>query len=132
MQTTRPEWWRSRWWMPAFSLFLGTVVLIAFWVGGSLTDGLKAFAVMAAIALLFLVGHRSDTVRGLAGPGRDERWAFIDAKATAFTGTVLITAIIGLWLYEIARGHDGGPYGQLAAIAGTAYIGAIAWLRRRS
>jgi hypothetical protein len=55
----------------------------------------------------------------------------IDTAATAFAGLVLITATLGLWLYEIARGRDGSPYGQLAAIAGLAYIAAVAWGRFR-
>jgi hypothetical protein len=39
--------WRSRWWMPSFSLFLGLVVLAAFAVGGHTGDGLVSLAVMA-------------------------------------------------------------------------------------
>jgi hypothetical protein len=37
METSRPtrrQVWRSRWWMPGFSLFLGLLVLAAFWIGG--------------------------------------------------------------------------------------------------
>lgn len=131
MQTSRREWWRSRWWLPSLSLFLGGLVLAAFWIGGSLADGLKGLAVMAAVGLLFLLGSRSETLRGLGGPGRDERWAFIDAKASAFAGLVLITLILGLWLFEIADGRDGSPYGQLGAIAGVSYVVAVAWLRWR-
>jgi hypothetical protein len=56
MQTSRREWWRSRWWMPSLSLFLGGLVLAAFWIGGSLVDGPKGLAVMAAVGLLFLLG----------------------------------------------------------------------------
>ena len=36
-----------------------------------------------------------------------------------------------MWLYEIANGRDGSPYGQLGAIAGLAYIGGVAWGRFR-
>ena len=117
--------------MPAFSLFLGVVVLAAFWIGGSLRDGVYGFAVMAAVALLFLLGGRSETLRGLGGPGRDERWARIDIYATAFAGLVLMVAVIGAWLVEIARGEGGSPYGQLAAVTGVTYIVAVAWLRFR-
>lgn len=118
--------------MPAFSLFLGALILVAFWVGGSLADGLKGFAVMAGVAVIVVIGSRSDTLRGLSGPGRDERWAFIDTKATAFTGLVLIATLLGLWLYEIADGRDGDPYGRLAALSGVTYLAAIAWLRWRT
>lgn len=127
----RRPWWRSRWWMPAFSVFLGVLVLGAFWIGGSLRDGVYGFCVMAGVALLFLVGGRSETLRGLGGPGRDERWARIDVYATAFSGLVLVVAVVAAWLVEVARGDDGRPYGQLAAVGGLAYVLAVAWLRFR-
>jgi hypothetical protein len=40
--------------------------------------------------------------------------------------------VIGAFMFEIADGDDGSPYGQLGAIAGVAYIAAVAFLRRRS
>ena len=88
---------------------------------------------LAGMGLLFLLGGtRSETLAGLGGPGRDERWAFIDLRATAFSGLVVLLIIIGAWLYEIADGRDGSPYGQLAAIGGLAYIVGVAIGRRRS
>ena len=132
MPTARREIWRSRWFMPAFSVFLGLLMLAAFWIGGRPGDGLGALAVMAAVGALFLFGGRSETLRGLGGPGRDERWAMIDLRATAFAGIVTILVIIGAWLVEIARGGDGNPYGALGAVAGLAYIVGVALLRWRS
>jgi ABC-type arginine transport system permease subunit len=87
---------------------------------------------MVAFGLGFLVFGRSETVRGLSGPGRDERWAMIDIHATALAGMVLICVVIGAFLVEVARGEDGSPYGQLGAIAGIAYIIAVAVMRARS
>ena len=46
-------------------------------------------------------------MRGLRGDGRDERFRQIDLAATAITGVVLITVVIGAFLVEVARGHDG-------------------------
>jgi hypothetical protein len=132
MPTARREFWRSRWWMPGFSLFLALLVLAAFWIGGHPGDGLGALGVMAAVGALFLFGGRSETLRGLGGPGRDERWAMIDLRATAFAGLVTILVIIGAWLIEIARGEDGNPYGLLGAVAGLSYIAGVALLRWRS
>ena len=126
------HFWRSKWWMPGFSLFLGALILGAFWIGGDPWEGLWGFLVMAALGALFLFGSRSETLRGLGGPGRDERWAMIDLSATAFAGFVLIGAIIGMWLYEIANGRDGNPYALLGAVAGVAYIAAVVWGRFRS
>ena len=44
---------------------------------------------------------------------------------------MLITVVIGAWLYEIASGGDGSPYGTLGAVAGVAYVIAVAVLRHR-
>jgi len=116
----------SRWWLPAVSLVLGAIMFAAFAIGGDTSGGVQSFAVMAALALVFAFGaSRSETLAGLGGPGRDERWAMIDLRASALAGFVLITVVIGMWLYEIANGDDGSPYAQLGAIAGVAYIVAL-------
>jgi hypothetical protein len=128
---TTPSYMRSRYFMPLFSLFLGAIVFTAVAIGGDLTGALLTLPIFVGLAALFFFARRSETIQGLGGPGRDERWAMIDLTATAATGIVLITVIIGAWLYEIARGHDGSPYGQLGAVAGVAYIVAIAILRVR-
>ena len=123
----------SRWWMPAFSLTLGAIMFAAFAIGGSVGDGLYAFGVMAVLAAVFAVGStRSETLGGLGGPGRDERWAMIDLRASAAAGLVLILVVIGAFLVEVARGNDPSPYSQLGAVAGVAYVIAVAVLRWRS
>jgi hypothetical protein len=81
-------------------------------------------------ALLFR-SPRSETLGGLGGTSRDERWAAIDLRASAFGGFVVLIATIGAWLYELAEGRDGSPYGELLAVGGIAYIVAVAFLRRR-
>ena len=128
---TSKSLYRQRWWMPVFSLFLGTLMLVAFWIGDSISEGLVSFGIMAALAV-FLVFGRSETVRGLSGPGRDERWAKIDVHATALTGSVLIAVIIGAFLVEVAQGEDGQPWSQLGAVGGIAYTISVAVLRARS
>jgi hypothetical protein len=128
---TTPSYMRSRYFMPLFCLALGAIVLAAFAIGGDLVSGLESLALFAVIAAVAYFARGSETIQGLSGPGRDERWALIDLAATAFAGLVLILAVIGAWLYEIARGHDGNPYGILGAIAGIAYILAIVVLRAR-
>ena len=118
--------------MPLLSLALGGVVFAAMAVGGNPGDGLKSLSVFVVVAAVFALGGRSDTLRGLGGPGRDERWSMIDLGATAFAGVTLVLALTGAWLWELADGGDGGPYGQLLAIGGLSYIAAIAFGRRRS
>ena len=86
----------------------------------------------SAFGALILLGGRSETVRGLRGDGRDERFRQIDLAATALAGIVLITVIIGAFLVEVARGQDGSPYAALGAVAGVAYLVAVVALRLRA
>ena len=124
--------YRSRWFMPAFSTFLGLLILGAFVAADDLGTGVAGLGMMVAVGLIFLIGgHRSETLAGLGGPGRDERWEMIDMRATAFAGSVLIAALIACWLWNIAHDGDGSPYGQLMAITGVAYIAGVALLRWR-
>jgi hypothetical protein len=86
---------------------------------------------MTGFGVFLLLAGRSETIRGLRGDGRDERFAQIDLRATAVAGLVLITVLVVAWLVEIARGHAGSPYFWLAAIGGLAYALAIALFRWR-
>ena len=90
--------------MPLFSLALGGIMFAAYAIGGDAGEGVFAFGVMAAV----------------------------DLKASAFAGLLLIAIVIGGFMYEIADGDDGSPFAQLGAIAGVAYIAAVAFLRWRS
>ena len=122
---------RSKWFLPAFSLGLGVVVLAASWLGGHPVEGAYSLAIMAGFALFILLAGRSETIRGLRGDGRDERFAQIDLRATAVAGLVLIITLIVSWLVEVARGHSGSPYYWLCAIGGLAYALAVAFFRWR-
>jgi len=122
---------RSKWFLPAFSLVLGLVMLAVSWLGGSLGQGLISLAVLAGFGLIVLLAGRSETVRGLRGDGRDERFAQIDLRATALSGLAVIVTLIVAWLVATARGQSGSPYGWLLAIAGLTYLLAVAWFRWR-
>ena len=82
--------------------------------------------------MLVLLGGRSETIRGLRGDGRDERFRRMEIHATAIAGPAMIGAIIVAFLVELARGHSGAPYGWLGAIAGVAYLAAMVGFRTRS
>ena len=126
--------WRctgSRWLMPAGCLFFGCVILLVGWLGKQLAVGLIGLVVMACFGLFIALAGRSETIRGLRGDGRDERFAQIDLRATAATGMVLIIAVIVAFLVEIARGHDGSPYTWLGALAGVVYVLSVAFFRWR-
>jgi hypothetical protein len=122
---------RSRWFLPLFAVALGLVVFIAQWIGGDPGSGLVSFAIIAGFGVLVLLGGRSETIRGLRGDGRDERFSKIDIHATAIAGLAVIGAIIIASIVELARGHSPGPYGWLAAIGAIAYLAAIIVLRIR-
>lgn len=122
---------RSKWFLPLFAVALGLVMLAAEWIGGSPGGGLASLGVMSAFGALVLLGGRSETVRGLRGDGRDERFRQIDRSATAFAGAAVIVAIIVGFLVEVARGHDGSPFTWLGAVAGLAYLAGVVALRLR-
>ena len=122
---------RSRWFMLAFCLCLGGAVLLAGWLGGQLVTGLIGLGVMACFGLFIALASGSETIKGLRGDGRDERFALIDLRATAVTGQALIVAVITGWLVEIARGHSGSPFDWLGVVAGISYALAVAFFRWR-
>ena len=122
---------RSKWFLPSFSLVLGLVILTVTWLGGHPGVGVGSLVGLTAFGLFFLLAGRSETVRGLRGDGRDERFAQIDLQATAVAGSVLLVALIVAWLVAIARGQSGNPYGWLLAVGGLAYLLAVAWFRWR-
>ena len=122
---------RSKWFLPSFSLVLGLVILAVTWLGGHPGVGVGSLVGLTAFGLFFLLAGRSETVRGLRGDGRDERFAQIDLQATAVAGSVLLVALIVAWLVAIARGQSGRPYDWLLAIGGLAYLLAVAWFRWR-
>ncbi len=126
-----PRVTRSKWFLPSFSLALGLVMLAVSWLGGSPGQGVISLAVLAAFGLIILLAGRSETVRGLRGDGRDERFAQIDLQATALSGLAVIVALIVAWLVATARGQSGSPYGWLMAIAGLTYVLAVGWFRWR-
>jgi hypothetical protein len=122
---------RSKWFLPSFSLVLGLIILAVSWLGGNPAEGVISLVGLAAFGLFFLLAGRSETIRGLRGDGRDERFAQIDLQASAVAGLALLVALIVAWLVAIARGQSGSPYGWLLAIGGLAYLLAVAWFRWR-
>jgi hypothetical protein len=122
---------RSKWFLPLFSVALGLLLFAAQWLGGNPGSGLVSLAIMSGFGALILFGGRSETIRGLRGDGRDERFRQIDIHATAIAGLAVITAIIVAFVVELARGHDGSPYGWLGAIAGLSYLVAVVVFRIR-
>jgi hypothetical protein len=122
----------SRWFLPAFAVAMGIALGGAQWRGGDLPTGLSSLALFVAIAVVFVFGGRSETIRMIRGDGRDERWARIDLAATALAGFAVIVAVIAGAAWEWAHGRDGTPFVQLGALGGVVYIAAIVVLRKRA
>jgi undecaprenyl pyrophosphate phosphatase UppP len=122
---------RSRFFTPAVAVAFGFAMLVAQWIGGDARNGLLSLAIMTGFGLLIVLGGGSETVRGLRGDGRDERFSAMDIRATAFAGSFLIAVILIAFLVDIARGNDGAPYNWLGAITAIAYLAAILTLRVR-
>jgi hypothetical protein len=121
------------WTLPAVSVVLGLILWAAAWIGGNPVLGLVMLGFMVAFGAIFVVGRRSESIRMMAaGRPADERWRSIDLHATAFGGTVLASAVIVGFIWEIAHGRSGEPYAPLGAIAGVSYVVALVWLRWRS
>jgi len=132
MQTVRRAWWTQKWFLPLFAVALGFIMWGASWAGGHPVQGAVSFGIMAAFGAVFVFGGRSETIRGMRGDGRDERWAMIDLRATALAGLAVIVAVIVGFLIEIAHGRSGWPYTMLGAIAGLVYLLAFLAGRWRS
>ena len=69
---------KSKWFLPVFACALGLVMLAAESIGGHPAAGLGSLAIMVAFGALVLLGGRSETIRGLRGDGRDERFRQMD------------------------------------------------------
>jgi hypothetical protein len=123
----------SKWFLPGLAGGLAVVVFVALWIGGNAEGGLYSAAVLLLFGLFILIaGSRSETIRGLRGDGKDERFRMFDVHATAFSGTVVLCTLVVLWVVEVAQGKDGNPYGALSALAGLSYLAGIAFMRWRS
>ena len=128
MPTTNNKGWA----VPLVCVLLGLAFLAVFWISGNPGAGLGSLAVMVGYGLLLLLGGRSEIVRTLRGQAPDERYGMFDLRATAITGTVTLSVLVGGALYQLARGQDPGPYVLIIAISAVTYLASLLWLRWRS
>jgi hypothetical protein len=122
---------RSKWFLPLAMVAFGVLVSGAEWIGGHPGSGLESFGISVALAALILLGGRSETIRGLRGDGRDERFRKMDIHATAVVGMAMMLATIVASIVELARGREPGPYGWLAAVGAASYLAAVVIFRVR-
>ncbi len=117
--------------IPVVAIGAGLAYLVAAAAAGNAELGLAMLAIMVAAGVGFLVAARwSETARGLMDR-KDERINAIDKDATVFAASVLLLAILGMAVWELAHGRDGQPYAALGGLAGLSYVVSLAWLRFR-
>lgn len=121
-----------RWAVPSFCLAAGGVYFVAAWVGGDPGLGLVMATIMAAYAVVLVAGGRIEVIRILRGQPSDEMWRHLNTRAVSFTANVLALFMVGMVVYEIARGQDGQPYAVLCLIGAVSYVFALIWFRLRS
>ena len=103
METTM----NGRWATPAIGLVLGGLLFAASAIGGQPVLGAAMFAVMAIwVAILVVLGGRSETIGVLAGRPADERLSMYSIHATAVAGIAAILVAMAGFLWAIAAGRE--------------------------
>ncbi len=121
----------NRWAIPGVAILAGLGYLVAGLAGDDTGFAVFGFALMVITAGLFWVSARySETMAGLRDR-TDERINEHDKTASLFAGTVVLLAVIAMFMVEIAQGRDGSPYSALGALGGVSYVAALLWLRFR-
>lgn len=124
--------WQRWWLLPLIYVVSGAIILIAEGMNGDLTSGIVWFGVMAGVAEVYGLGGRFELIRQARGDFSDERDAYLNRRAMAATGTVLVIALTGCIVYQLARGENPHPYSTLMGLGGVTYIGALFVNRYRS
>lgn len=114
-----------------FGLVIGLIMLLAATYAGEPVLGFLMLAIMAVYVAVLSLGGRVDVVQVLRGEPADERYTAMDNRAIAFAANVVALTTVGMFLYEIATGGNGGPYSLIGFVFGVSYIGALIWLRLR-
>ncbi len=121
----------TAWAVPGCAVLIGLGYLAAGLWGGRPGFGLFGLVLMCVVAAGFvLTGRRNETVAFLRDR-RDERVNHLDASATQVAGSVVLVAVIVMFMVQIARGESGSPYYQLGALGGAAYVVSLVYLMRR-
>lgn len=117
--------------LPATAALIGIAYLVAGLTAGNVRFGVIGLLITVACSVvLVLLGRHSETVDGLLSR-RDERINALDREANLFAGSVVMLAVLVMFVVEVARGRDGSPYFQLAALWGISYLVALVVLRLR-
>lgn len=119
------------WSTPMVGVAGGIAYFVAASIGGDPWFGLASLIFMLMFTVGFvLLSQHSETVRGLMDR-RDERISQMDLVATAAAGSVVLGAVIVLFIVDLAHGRYDSPYAGLGALGGVAYLLAVVVQRLR-
>jgi hypothetical protein len=123
---------KTKWFLPAIVVGATGIFFVAMWAGGLGTGKSVSFALgMLSVATVFVLGGRSETIRGMRGDGTDERFRQIALEATAVSCCVLVVAILVGYIVELTRGHEYGTFLWLLLIFAVSYVVSFVVLRLR-
>ncbi|HEY3771621.1 MAG TPA: hypothetical protein VGL69_01395 [Solirubrobacteraceae bacterium] len=123
---------RNRWIGSGAFVVAGIGVAAAQLAGGrSVPDVIPTLIIFGAVAFVLAVGGRSESIRAFRGDLTDERLRGVELRAVAFSGRVVLLALVVAYIVEIVRGHPLSAYTWLLALGGVTYLAAWIYGMRR-
>ncbi|MDF0529865.1 hypothetical protein P0W64_09760 [Tsukamurella sp. 8F] len=122
----------AKWSVPAVGVVAGLAYLGIMLARGEPALGFAMLAIMLTyVAVVVLLRRRSETGALLGGGEADERQREIGVRAIAFTGQVLMLAILGGFFFTLATGSSAAAiWAGLAAVGGATFVAACIVLPR--
>jgi hypothetical protein len=116
----------------AIWLAVDVAIAAAFWVGDGPVAGLIGGALGLAVTAAVHLGRRWVGAAQVAAGVGDERARGLYVRANSMTATVLWAVITPWWLVTVAQGRQSGVLLVLAIVQAVTFLGASAYLARRS
>lgn len=107
------------------SFALAALLFAAALAGGMWFPWALLLALFTAIAGMAVLGVRSPAATAV------EWRPSVHLRAAALTGHVLVVAVVGAFVIELAQGNiESTPWAQLLIVAAICYIGGLVWYSR--
>ncbi len=113
-------------------LAITAATMTVFWIAEGFEAAFPVGLVLLGFTAVVHFGRRrSNTLEVMSGTG-DERVRSLYTRAVAFAGAVMSFLLPGWWLVTVAEGEANETLAVLSAIFGLTFVGAVAFLARRS